>query len=199
MGSTEFSAQYLQQPVPAKGNMVNWKWFTRYTYPPATTYSDRIVQSWDTASKSHELADFSACVTAIVSKSAIHILDIYRGRLEYPDLKKKVVTMRKSWKADSVLIEDKGSGIGLIQDLKADQIRCIPIKPEGDKVVRMSTCSAKIEGGSVLLPITASWLDEFKDELLAFPYGKHDDQVDAISQLINWSRTKSAYTLDNVG
>jgi len=55
-------------------------------------------------------------------------------------------------KADCVLIEDKGSGTSLIQDLKADHVYCIAIKPEGDKVVRMSACSARIESGSVLLP-----------------------------------------------
>jgi len=62
----------------------------------------------------------------------------------------------------------------------------------------MSTCTARIEAGAVLLPTEASWLDEFCSELLAFPRSAHDDQVDALSQLINWTRTKSTYTLDYV-
>ena len=199
MGSAIFSAQYQQQPVPADGNMVKWKWFERYTSLPEKTYRHKIVQSWDTASKGHELADYSACVTALVGKTDIHILNVYRDRLDYPELKKKIIAMRKLWKTESILIEDKGSGIGLKHDLKKDGIRSIPIEPKGDKEVRLSTCSAKIEEGSILIPNDAPWLDEFKNELLAFPNGKHDDQVDALSQLINWWRTKRTYTLDNVG
>lgn len=198
MGSAAFSAQYQQQPVPVDGNLVKWKWFNRYTSLPEKSYSNKIVQSWDTASKSHELTDYSACVTALVYKDDIYILDVFRDRLDYPELKKKIISMRKHWKTDTLLIEDKGSGTGLIADLKSDGIRSIGINPEADKVVRMSTCSAKIEDGSVLLPKDAPWMDDFKMELLAFPNGKHDDQADAFSQLINWNRTRSRYTLDNV-
>jgi predicted phage terminase large subunit-like protein len=74
----------------------------------------------------------------------------------------------------------------------------IPIKAEADKVVRMSACSARIEAGSVLLPQAASWLDDFRNEILAFPQAKHDDQADALSQLLNWRRN-GYYTLDNLG
>ena len=198
LGAAAFSAQFLQQPVPADGNMVSWQWFNRYISLPEKTYSDKIVQSWDTASKSHELADYSSCVTAFVGKNDIYILDIFKGRLDYPELKKKIISMRKQYKATTLLIEDKGSGTGLIADLKTDGVRSIGINPVADKVVRMSTCSAKIEDGSVLLPKDAPWMDDFKMELLAFPNGKHDDQVDALSQLINWTRERSRYTLDNV-
>lgn len=62
----------------------------------------------------------------------------------------------------------------------------------------MSACTARIESGAVQLPPTAPWLDAFRTELMAFPHGKHDDQADALSQLINWTRTKSTYTLDYV-
>jgi len=132
------------------------------------------------------------------SKGEIYILDVYRDRLDYPDLKKKIISMKKRFKAETLLIEDKGSGTGLISDLKTDGVRSIGIDPEADKVVRMSTCSAKIEDGGVLLPKDAAWMEDFKVELLAFPNGKHDDQVDALSQLINWTRKRSRYTLDNV-
>src|SRR5215204_563668 len=94
--------------------------------------------------------------------------------------------------------EDKGSGTSLIQDLKADRAYAIGIKPEGDKVVRMSACSAQIESGSVFLPRNAPWLDQFRAELLAFPHGSHDDQADALSQLINWKRTRPVYSMLDV-
>jgi predicted phage terminase large subunit-like protein len=114
-----------------------------------------------------------------------------RERLEYPALKKRIVAEKQRWKAQTILIEDKGSGTSLLQDLRTTSVYCIAIKPEGDKVVRMSACSDRIESGSVLLPRRASWLDQFRAELLAFPHGSHDDQADALSQLINWTRKKT--------
>ena len=113
-----------------------------------------------------------------------------RERLEYPALKRRIIIEQQRWNAESILIEDKGSGTSLIQDLKADHLYPIAIAPEGDKVVRMSACSARIEAGSVLLPRNAAWLDQFRAELMAFPNGSHDDQADALSPLINWPRTK---------
>lgn len=199
MGSAAFSAQYQQQPVPPGGNMIKWRWFATYSEPPASKeFSDKIVQSWDTASKATELADYSVCVTALVTRTSISILDVVRKRLEYPALKKLIIEQRKKWNADTVLIEDKGSGMSLIQDLKREGVYSIAIKVTEDKIVRMSACSAKIEAGSVFLPETASWLADFRNELLAFPQGRHDDQADALSQLINWTRTKSTYTLENI-
>lgn len=199
MGSSAFSAQYLQEPVPAGGNLVQWEWFGRWTQlPEKKDYQTKIVQSWDTASKANELNDYSVGITALIHKEAIYILDVVRARLEYPALKKRIIAEKKHWNADIALIEDKGSGQSLIQDLRADHIYAKEIKPEADKVVRMSWCTAPIESGAVLLPQFAPWIDEFRTELLAFPNVLHDDQVDALSQLINWARTKSTYTLDHI-
>ena len=196
MGSAAFSAQYQQRPVPAGGNLIKWKWFGTWDQLPESQFDHKIVQSWDTASKAAELSDYSVGITALVTKDVIYILDVVRERLEYPALKRRIIAERQRWKAQSVLIEDKGSGTSLIQDLKRDGVYCIAIKPEGDKVVRMSACSARIESGSVFLPRQAAWLDEFRAELLAFPSGSHDDQADALSQLINWTRTKSVSMCD---
>jgi predicted phage terminase large subunit-like protein len=90
--------------------------------------------------------------------------------------------------AQVVLIEDKGSGTHLIQDLRQDGlIRPIAILPEGDKVTRMAAQTAKIEAGHVLLPEQASWLQDFQTEILQFPNGRHDDQVDSLSQFLAWA------------
>jgi predicted phage terminase large subunit-like protein len=73
-------------------------------------------------------------------------------------------------------------------------IPTIPIKAQGDKVMRMSGVSAKIEAGAVYLPHGASWLDDLRTEVLAFPYGVHDDQVDSISQALSWmTRPKTTW------
>ena len=108
-------------------------------------------------------------------------------RLLYPQLKQRIVEEAQRHANTTVLIEDAGSGMSLIQDLHGEgQVRPIPIKPMGDKVTRASAGSAKIEAGHVLLPESAPWLDDFKAEVLAFPHGRHDDQVDSMSQFLTW-------------
>src|SRR3954454_18769825 len=79
-----------------------------------------------------------------------------------------------------ILIEDAGSGTSLIQDLHAEGVPAQAIPSRGDKVVRMSAQTARIEGGRVHLPESASWLQDFRSEMTAFPYGRHDDQVDSL-------------------
>lgn len=195
MGSLAFCAQYQQRPVPPGGNMIKWNWFGTYDHlPDSKKRGVRVVQSWDTASKSHELAAYSVGITAILADGVFYIVDVVRARLDYPDLKRKITAEAKRWDADSILIEDKGSGLSLNQDLRRESIFTIPITPDGDKVVRMATCTAQIEAEQVLLPRSAPWLPDFKAELLAFPDGRHDDQADALSQLINWNRTRSTYS-----
>jgi predicted phage terminase large subunit-like protein len=81
-----------------------------------------------------------------------------------------------------LLVEKKGAGTSLIQDLQRENIYAVGIDPDGDKILRMEAQTARIEAGAVHLPRNAFWLDEFKKEVLSFPKGRHDDQVDALSQ-----------------
>ena len=80
--------------------------------------------------------------------------------------------------------------MNLLQDLRANlpsgMTGPIGIKPEGSKVDRMAAQSAKIEAGHVRLPKNAPWLGDFLNELLSFPNGRHDDQVDSVSQSLRW-------------
>ncbi len=110
-----------------------------------------------------------------------------RERLIYPDLKRWVVAEADRHAADAVLIEHTSSGTPLIQELERESpLRPIGITPEGDKVTRMLAPSAKIEAGYVLLPERAPWLQDFQTEVLQFPRGRHDDQVDSLSQFLMW-------------
>jgi predicted phage terminase large subunit-like protein len=186
MGTQAFSAQYLQRPIPDEGNLVKEKWFQRYQNPPERQPGDKIVQSWDTASTAKELSNYSVCITALVRGEETYILDVYRERLEYPALKRQVGTLKAKHRPDAILIEDKSSGTSLTQDLRHEGIRPIPIRPDADKVTRMSVASAVIEAGYVYLPHQATWLDVFMNELLSFPEGAYDDQADALSQLLRW-------------
>jgi predicted phage terminase large subunit-like protein len=101
-----------------------------------------------------------------------------------------LVSLRAEHRATIILIENAGPGMNLLQDLRADMpqgmTRPIGVKPEGSKVDRMAAQSAKIEAGHVHLPHSAPWLGEFLTELLSFPNGRHDDQVDSVSQFLRW-------------
>jgi predicted phage terminase large subunit-like protein len=185
IGTHDFSAQYLQNPLPLDGGVIKWSWFRHYAAPPERQDGDFVTQSWDTASKAEEINDFSVCTTWLRRGSDHYLIDVRRERLEYPALKRLIVVMAERHRPDAVLVEDKGSGIQLIQDLRHEgRVRPIPITPKLDKVTRMNTQTAKIEAGHVLLPETAPWLEDFKAEVLQFPCGRHDDQVDSLSQYL---------------
>jgi predicted phage terminase large subunit-like protein len=101
---------------------------------------------------------------------------------------REIINQAQAHCANEIIIEDKGSGTSLIQDLSYESgiPRPIAFKPIGDKIPRMSAQSARIEGRQVHLPPRASWLDDFRTEMLTFPNGKHDDQVDSLSQFLDW-------------
>lgn len=136
-----------------------------------------------------ELCDYSACIVVQVRGEDAYLIDVLRDRLEYPDLRRKVIEVHRRWRpvtsSYALLIENKGSGMSLIQELQREGIRAIEVKPEGDKIMRMNAHTARIEAGYVHIPRRASWLDEFRKEIMAFPAGKYDDQIDALSQALD--------------
>ncbi len=117
MTSQVFSAQYQQDPVPEDGELIRWSTFRRYTRAPNFEAGDRIVQSWDTASKAGELNDFSVCTTWLIKDRDYYLLDVWRGRVTFPDLKRQVYALNERHGPDVLLIEDKGSGTQLIAQL----------------------------------------------------------------------------------
>src|SRR6185437_2936612 len=176
MGSAFFSAQYLQAPTPPGGGIVKIAWFPRFTleHPPRF---DRIVQSWDTAISSKELSSYSVCTTWGVWDTKAYLIHVLRKRLEYPDLRRAVITQAKAFGARIVLIEDAASGASLLQDLRSELSSVRGCKPTGDKVMRMNVQTAHIENGFVYLPTAAPWLPELVHELTMFPKGRYADQV----------------------
>jgi predicted phage terminase large subunit-like protein len=113
-----------------------------------------------------------------------YLTDVLRGRFDFPTLRRKVAEQAKLHKASQVLIEDAGFGTALIQDLKTADSSVIAVIPEYDKKIRMALQAGKFENGQVLLPKEAPWLADLEEELFAFPNGRHDDQVDSISQAL---------------
>jgi predicted phage terminase large subunit-like protein len=181
-GSDAFSAQYQQMPVPPGGAMIKRHWIKRYVELPPRERS-LILQSWDTASKGGPHNDFSVCTTWFISRDRRwYLIDVWRKRVDYPELKAAVRTLASRHAANRVLVEDAGTGISLVQELLGEVNGILTVKPDRDKIVRMSVVSAKFESGLVFLPERASWLADFEAELFAFPGSRHDDQCDSVSR-----------------
>jgi predicted phage terminase large subunit-like protein len=186
MGTMDFSAQYLQRPIPAEGNLIRREWIKFYRALPENKPGDFTVISWDTAMKPTEIADYSVGTVWYVQGDNCYLVDLIRARFDFSELKRAVIGQRAKWPGAHVLIEDKGSGTSLIQELRRDQVSTIPISPETDKVTRLYATQPRFESGSVHFPEAASWLDDLISELLGFPEARHDDQVDSISQALAW-------------
>ena len=97
--------------------------------------------------------------------------------------------VKQRYGSGTLLMEDAPISRGLIQSLREKSINVTAYKPDTDKRSRVIAQSDLFEGGSVRLPRRAAWLEEFTAELLAFP-GRHDDQVDALTQGLAWGRER---------
>lgn len=184
MGSEAFDAQYLQSPVPPGGALIKRAWLSTYdTFPDFD--GGHVLQSWDTASKTAVENDWSICTTWLVKSGRYYLLDLFKGKLEYPALRAKAVSLAKAHSPWRVLVEDAGIGTGLLADLRNEGIDAIACLATMSKADRMRINTPKFESGRVLFPQKAPWLSELIAELLAFPYGRFDDQVDSISQALN--------------
>jgi predicted phage terminase large subunit-like protein len=187
IGSAAFEAQYQQQPAPETGGLVEWDWFCTYASEPPRTGVDRLVIGWDTAVKDGETNDYSVGIVALVKPNRhVYILDLIRERMNFPKLRQRILTESRKHQNVFHLIEDTVSGSALLQDLRTSHVSAIPFRPNGDKVSRFNAITPRIQAGQVHLPARASWLEPFKRELLTFPEGRYDDQVDALSQLLSW-------------
>jgi predicted phage terminase large subunit-like protein len=192
MGPAAFSAQYLQNPMPIDGNRIAWQWFCTYEEPLSRGEYSYIAQSWDTATSADPNADFSVCLTLGYDQGKWDLLDIVRKRLDYPDLLREAKRLYRTWQPDRVIVEDAGTGRALMQSMREElpgirRRAIIPHRPLANKETRLDIQSAKIESGLVVLPECSPWLADFKRELLGFPNARHDDQVDALTQFLEWT------------
>ncbi len=111
MGSLAFSAQYLQRPVPLEGNLIKRGWIQWYENVPNRGSGDQIVQSWDVASTTGSTNDWSVCSTWLIVKRDYYLLDVWRGRVEFPELKRKLIALAGEHKPSHILIEQSGPGL----------------------------------------------------------------------------------------
>jgi hypothetical protein len=184
--NAKWQAQYQQNPVGNESAIIKrdwWKWWEKDD-PPACEF---ILQSWDTAFEKNQRADYSAGTTwGIFSCEEdnfapnIILLNTYKKRVEFPELKRDVLREYNEYDPDSLIVEKKASGAPLIYDLRAMGIPVQEFTPgKGqDKIARLNSVSDIIASGKVWVPRTR-WAEELVDEVAAFPSGEHDDLVDA--------------------
>ena len=193
VGGSAWASLYQQRPSAAEGNVFKREWWRLYREQPACK---RIVQSWDTAFKSGAENDYSVCTTWGVSESGYYLLWLWRDRVEFPELKRRMRWLADQWKPAQILVEDRASGQSLIQELRHSTcLPVIPVKVDSDKMARAQSVTALVEAGRVFLPEGAAWLGDFIDELAAFPKGAHDDCVDSLTQALNYVRHEPQHTL----
>ncbi|MCC0806952.1 terminase [Methylobacterium sp. W2] len=186
-GSLTFQAQYLQDPVPPGGNVIKRAWLRFYSDAEQPEDFDQVVVSWDTASTLGEASDFSVGTVWGAVGLDYYLLDVVRERLEVPELRRGIVRLSEHWQAHTTLIENTELGRAVAQDLdRRGLLRPSLHRPRYDKEARLLAQSARFEAGQVHLPADAPWLAEYMSEILAFPNGRHDDQVDSTSQALNY-------------
>jgi predicted phage terminase large subunit-like protein len=190
MGS-HFDAQYQQSPVPPGGAMIRREWLHHYDVLPERTWDMEIIQSWDCASKDGAQNSWSVCTTwLVVNKRDYYLIDVTRGRYEYPRLRETALSLAGRYKPTTILIEDASTGVALAQELKdAGRFRVELVPVTRDKVTRLYVQTHKLEAGHVFFPRSASFMPDLLAELLAFPHTKHNDQVDSITQALAYEIT----------
>jgi predicted phage terminase large subunit-like protein len=189
MGPVAFSAQYQQDPVTPEGNLIQMHWFGSYDEAPERHEFLKVFQSWDTGMSAQPTSDYTVCTTWGFHRDEQkwYLLDVFRQRLDYPDLKRAVIRLHSQWEADRVLIEHAGSGMSLWQEFRASRsLRPFMIRPATSKEERFTGCLGEVEAGLILLPNDTPWIEAFRSEIRAFPYSRHDDQVDSFSQFVNY-------------
>lgn len=184
-GSLTFQAQYQQAPLPPGGNVIRREWLRFYDSEPERF--ERILVSWDTASTLGEASDWSVGTVWGSIGLDFYLLDVWRDRVEAPELRRAIVSLSEHWEADATVVEDTELARALVQDLRrTGTARPLLQRPIFDKEARLLAQAARFESGQVHLPSEAPWLADYMHELLAFPNGRHDDQVDATSQALHW-------------
>jgi predicted phage terminase large subunit-like protein len=187
----KWNAQYQQEPTSEEGAIIKREWW-RLWEPEKPPRCEFVIQSWDTAFTKSERADYSACTTWGVfykdenqNDPNVILLDAYKKRMEFPELKEKAFNYYKEWEPDAFIVEAKASGAPLIFELRAMGIPVQEFTPSrgNDKMVRINSVSDLFASGKVWAPATR-WADELIEEMAAFPNSDHDDLVDSSTQAL---------------
>lgn len=180
---SSFNALYQGRPTSQEGNLLKRDWWKYYdTLPPMIS---KLI-SIDATFKDSKDTDYVVIQVWGKRNADMYLIDQTRARMNFMATIQAIRNMYKkhpdaTWK----LIEDKANGSAIISTLHTEIGGIIAVNPEGGKVARVNAVSAFIESGNVYLPRQAEWIHDFVEEAASFPNGKHDDQVDAMSQALN--------------
>ena len=190
---SKWSAQYQQDPTSEEGALIKREWWREWEYesPPPC---EAIIQSWDTAFLKTQRADYSACTTWGVFNHPndqgetvpnLILLDAYKEKLEFPDLKRAAYEKYWEYEPDQMIVEAKAAGSPLIFELRAMGIPVTEFTPSRgqDKIARVNAVSDLFASGVIWAPPTR-WAEEVIEECAAFPAGEHDDLVDSTTQAL---------------
>lgn len=190
-----FVSQYQQEPIVLGGSVIKSEWFRYYPVSQPMKYK-RIIITGDTALKVKECNDYSVFgVWGLTTENKMRLLDLVRGKWEAPDLKRQAVNLWNRWQKDwetfasGLYIEDKASGIGLIQELQVAGVPVLPLVADKDKLTRVENALPYLEAGLIELPESReySFVKEFVAECEAFTRDDshaHDDQVDMFAYAV---------------
>ncbi|NBS67497.1 hypothetical protein EBT31_01095 [bacterium] len=188
----KWEAQYQQNPTSEEGAIIKREMWNIWEEdrPPQCDY---IIQSWDTAFEKHNRADYSACTTWGVFYREVDdrlvaniiLLDAFKDRMEFPELKSMAYQMWKEWNPDTIVVEKRASGAPLIYEMRKAGIPVSEYTPTkgSDKIARVNAISDMFSSGLVWCP-DMRWAEEVMEEMASFPNGDHDDLVDSSSQAL---------------
>lgn len=191
MDARFWNAQYMQQPTAESAAFIKrsqWRIWEKDD-PPTCEF---VIQSWDTAHEAKTTADYSACTTWGVwyneeegDRPSIILLDAFKDRMEFPELKEVALKHYKDWKPDSFLVEKKAAGAPLVQELRRMGIPVDEFTPSrgNDKIARVNAVSDLFASGSVWAP-DRRWAKDVIEEVVSFPVGENDDYVDTMTQAL---------------
>lgn len=207
IGLKKWNAQWQQQPTNDEGAVLKRNWWRKWTHsdPP---YCEYVLQTMDTAYSKKETADFSVIATWGVftpdadSGPNLILLNVRKGRWDFPELKRIAKDEYQYWKPDNVLIEAKATGTPLQQELRRIGVPVTMFSPGGrkqnqDKLSRANAVAPMLESGMVWYPEGMECCEELVEECAAFPNGNNDDQVDATIMALQRFRQGNFIALDS--
>ena len=190
LSEAKWQAQWQQNPTSEEGSIIKREWWKEWRKKDIPDLI-HIIQSYDTAFSKKETADFSAITTWGVfypqyKGPHVILLDVRKGRWDFPELKKIALEEYKYWEPETVIIEAKATGTPLTHELRQIGVPVVNFVPSkgNDKHVRVNSVAPLFESGRVYYPADKRWAEEVIEECAAFPYGEHDDLVDSTTQAL---------------
>lgn len=189
VGERDWAALYQQHPVPDGGGLFKEQWIQYYRQADLPSKFDKLVTSWDMTFKDGAGSDYVVGQVWGRAGAKFYLLDQVRGQMDFVKTKAAFVSLAEKWPhAVRKLVEDKANGPAIISELRDKVAGIIPITPKESKEARAYAVSTLWEAHNVYIPDPqeAKWVGrDFVPELLSFPAGAHDDQVDAMTQALS--------------